>query len=78
MRNGYEQIRVSFTIKGDAPPAVLEKIVEQSRKRSAVYDVLTNGVPVTVVRERGLTSTAAAGRVCAAGPAGRTGDARIA
>jgi uncharacterized OsmC-like protein len=48
VRNGYQQIRVDFTIKGDAPPAVLEKIVEQSRKRSAVYDVLTNGVPVTV------------------------------
>jgi uncharacterized OsmC-like protein len=48
VRNGYQQIRVSFTIKGDAPPAVLEKIVEQSRKRSAVYDVLTNGVPVMV------------------------------
>jgi uncharacterized OsmC-like protein len=48
VRNGYEQIRVSFTIKGDAPPAVLEKIVDQSRKRSAVYDVLTKGVPVTV------------------------------
>jgi uncharacterized OsmC-like protein len=48
VRNGYQQIRVNFTIKGDAPPAVLEKIVEQSRKRSAVYDVLTNGVPVTV------------------------------
>jgi uncharacterized OsmC-like protein len=48
VRNGYQQLRVSFTIKGDAPPAVLEKIVEQSRKRSAVYDVLTNGVPVMV------------------------------
>ena len=48
VRNGYEQLRVSFTIKGDAPPPVLEKIVEQSRKRSAVYDVLTKGVPVTV------------------------------
>ena len=48
VRYGYQQIRVDFTIKGDAPPAVLEKIVEQSRKRSAVYDVLTNGVPVTV------------------------------
>jgi len=48
VRNGYEQLRVSFTIKGDAPPAVLEKIVDQSRKRSAVYDVLTKGVPVTV------------------------------
>jgi len=48
VRNGYQQLRVNFTIKGDAPPAVLEKIVEQSRKRSAVYDVLTNGVPVMV------------------------------
>jgi uncharacterized OsmC-like protein len=48
VRNGFQQIRVSFTIKGDAPPAVLEKIVEQSRKRSAVYDVLTNGIPVSV------------------------------
>jgi uncharacterized OsmC-like protein len=48
VRNGYQQIRVNFTIKGDAPPDVLEKIVEQSRKRSAVYDVLTKGVPVSV------------------------------
>jgi uncharacterized OsmC-like protein len=48
VRNGYQQMRVTFTIKGDAPPAVLEKIVEQSRKRSAVYDVLTKGVPVMV------------------------------
>jgi uncharacterized OsmC-like protein len=48
VRNGYQQIRVDFTIKGDAPAHVLEKIVEQSRKRSAVYDVLTNGIPVSV------------------------------
>jgi len=48
VRNGYQQVRVSFTLKGDAPPAVLEKIVEQSTKRSAVYDVLTHGIPVTV------------------------------
>jgi len=48
VRNGYQQLRVDFTIKGDAAPEVLEKIVEQSRKRSAVYDVLTKGVPVTI------------------------------
>jgi uncharacterized OsmC-like protein len=48
VRNGYQQVRVNFTIKGDASPEVLEKIVEQSRKRSAVYDVLTRGVPVTI------------------------------
>jgi uncharacterized OsmC-like protein len=46
VRNGYERIRVSFTISGDAPAAKLREIVEQSRARSAVFDVLTNGVPV--------------------------------
>ena len=48
VRNGYQGIRVSFKIRGDAEAEKLRKIVEQSRARSAVYDVLTNGVPVTV------------------------------
>ena len=48
VRNGYEGIRVSFSIKGDAPPEQLQEIVEQSRARSAVFDVLTNGVPVSL------------------------------
>ena len=48
VRNGYERIRISFTIAGDAPPEKLRAIVEQSRARSAVFDVLTNGVPVDV------------------------------
>ena len=48
VRNGYQSLRVNFRIKGDAPAEVLEKIVEQSRKRSAAYDVITNGVPVSI------------------------------
>lgn len=48
VRNGYERIRVSFEIAGDAPPEKLRQIVEQSRARSAVFDVLTNGVPVDI------------------------------
>lgn len=47
-RNGYEALRVSFRIEGDAPREKLEEIVEQSRRRSAVYDVLTRGVPVEI------------------------------
>lgn len=47
-RNGYQGIRASFSIKGDAPPEKLQEIVEQSRARSAVFDVLTNGVPVSM------------------------------
>ncbi len=46
VRNGYQQLRLSFRIKGDASPEKLAEIVEQSRARSAVFDVLTNGVPV--------------------------------
>jgi uncharacterized OsmC-like protein len=48
VRNGYQRIRATFDIKGDAPPEKLREIVEQSRARSAVFDVLTNGVPVDV------------------------------
>lgn len=48
VRNGYQGISVNFEIEGDAPPETLNKIVEQSRARSAVFDVLTNGVPVSV------------------------------
>ena len=48
VRNGYQQITVRFTIKGDAPAETLRDIVEQSRARSAVYDIITNQVPVTI------------------------------
>jgi uncharacterized OsmC-like protein len=48
VRNGYEKIRANFTIKGDAPEEKLRQIVEQSRARSAVFDVLTNGVDVEI------------------------------
>jgi uncharacterized OsmC-like protein len=47
VRNGYQGIRVSFRLEGDEPEK-LRRVVEQSRLRSAVYDVLTNGVPVTI------------------------------
>src|SRR5262249_3026978 len=48
VRNGYQGIKISFRIKGDAPESELKKIVSRSRDRSAVYDVLTNGVPVDI------------------------------
>ena len=47
VRNGYEQIRISFTLRGDDPDK-LRKVVEQSRSRSAVFDIVTNGVPVAI------------------------------
>lgn len=47
VRNGYQQIKVSFTLRGDDPEK-LRAVVEQSRRRSAVYDIVTNGVPVSI------------------------------
>ena len=56
VRNGYDRIRINFNIEGDAPAETLKKIVEQGRARSAVFDVLANGVPVemTVNATNGL------------------------
>ncbi len=53
-RNGYQAIRIDFDVRGDAPATKLREIVEQSRARSAVFDVLTHGVPV----ELGVRATA--------------------
>jgi uncharacterized OsmC-like protein len=47
VRNGYQRIRVSFHLQGDDPEKLCS-VVEQSRLRSAVYDVLTHGVPVSI------------------------------
>jgi uncharacterized OsmC-like protein len=48
VRNGYQNLTVRFTVKGDAPADKLRELVEQSRARSAVFDVITNQVPVTI------------------------------
>jgi len=47
-RNGFERIRVSFRVKGDAPPEKLQEVVARAQRRSAVFDMVTNGVPVSV------------------------------
>ena len=48
VRNGYQNVKVTFHIEGDADDATLRAIVEQSRRRSAVYDVLTQPTPVEI------------------------------
>ena len=47
-RNGFERIRVSFRVAGDAPEEKLREIVARAQRRSAVFDMVTNGVPVQV------------------------------
>lgn len=48
VRNGYEAIQVTIAIDGDAAPEQLEQIAMQAKARSAVFDVITNGVPVAI------------------------------
>jgi uncharacterized OsmC-like protein len=48
VRNGFEQIRLTFTIEGDAGPEKLRELVQRATARSAVFDMVTNGVQVHV------------------------------
>ena len=48
VRNGYDDIKVTFNIDADASQEDIEALVAQSQKRSAVYDVVTNPTHVNV------------------------------
>ena len=48
VRNGYDDIKVTFKIDADASKQDIEAVVAQSQKRSAVYDIISNPVNVTV------------------------------
>jgi len=48
VRNGFTSIRVHFDVKGDAPEEKLREVVERAQARSAVFDMVTHGVPVEV------------------------------
>jgi uncharacterized OsmC-like protein len=48
VRNGFNDVKVTFTIDADASKEDIEALVAQSQKRSAVFDALTNPTNVTV------------------------------
>ena len=48
VRNGYDDIKVTFNIDADASQKDIEALVAQSQKRSAVYDIVTNPTDVAV------------------------------
>jgi len=48
VRNGFTNVRVTFKVKGDASPEKLAELVERAQARSAVLDMVANGVPVEV------------------------------
>jgi uncharacterized OsmC-like protein len=53
VRNGYNDIKVTFNIDADASQQEIEGLVAQSQKRSAVFDALTNPTEVSVVVAEG-------------------------
>ena len=48
VRNGFNDIKVTFNIDADATQQEIEALVAQSQKRSAVFDIITNPTNVTV------------------------------
>jgi len=48
VRNGFNDVKVTFNIDADASRQEIEALVAQSQKRSAVFDALTNPTDVTV------------------------------
>ena len=52
VRNGFEQIRVTFTIKADAPEETLDELCQLAQQRSPVFDIISHPVQVSVRREK--------------------------
>ena len=48
VRNGCQEIRISFRVDADATETQIRELVAQSQTRSAVFDIITNRVPVTI------------------------------
>ncbi|WP_211262407.1 OsmC family protein [Nitriliruptor alkaliphilus] len=48
VRNGFQAVRVRFTVEGDAPEEKLRELVARAQARSVVFDTFNNPVDVTV------------------------------
>ena len=52
VRNGYENLRVIFRVKADAPEEKIRELCDLARRRSPVFDIIANPVPVSVSVEK--------------------------
>ena len=48
VRNGYENIKVKFKVKGDVPKETLRELVQIAQQRSPVFDIVSHPTPVHV------------------------------
>jgi uncharacterized OsmC-like protein len=51
IRNGFENVRVNFRIKADAPKEKLEELFRLAEAHSSVLDIISNPVPVSMKLE---------------------------
>lgn len=52
VRNGYENLRVTFRVRADAPEEKIRELCDLARRRSPVFDIVANPVPVSVSVEK--------------------------
>jgi len=57
VRNGYNNIRVTFHIKADAPQEELDELVRLAQARSPVFDIVSNPVTIDVRSKKVMTMT---------------------
>lgn len=48
VRNGLDKIRITFSVRSDAPREKIRELVTLAQNRSGVFDMLSNGVPIAV------------------------------
>ena len=51
VRPGYQNIRLSYRVKSNAPREKLEALCEYVQKTSPVLDIIRNPVPVAITLE---------------------------
>lgn len=52
VRNGYNNINVTFRIKADAPQEEIDELIKLARDRSPVFDIVSHPVNVTVTAQK--------------------------
>ncbi len=52
IRNGFDQVRITFKVKGDMSEEMKEELVQLAQSRSPNFDIFTNKVPVIVQLEK--------------------------
>jgi len=57
VRNGFEDVKVTIRIKADVPDEKLEELCRAAQKHSAVFDIISKPVPVSVHLESENRST---------------------